>query len=424
MGSRSPFLLTCALVAAFGLFGQTVTTLIGTLRQISDDKAVIETDKKTVLTVVLGITTKYYKGSTAGAMITSGDFHPGDHLSIEATPDDKSVYRARSLSLIRPGTPSERAAAEKPVANQEFRPDDAATPVLRRGIPKNKPAHDADSRPGILAAEVNGVTRPPEPPKVDPNAAGVRVVDSENGRYIIPGSGDEVIDNAREAAFRYSETLPNFIVKQYTTRYGSESAKGGQISWRTYDTVTADVVSENGYETYRNVLIDGKPPKDDVEKTGAWSTGEYSNVLLDILATATHADFHGRRAATISNRAAWRYDFVIAKENSHWRINTTTDSYEPGYSGTIWFDRESSRALRIELEAQNMPATFKLDNVQSAVDYDFVEIGEGKFLLPVHAESLSCERGSNYCSRNVIDFRNYRKFTADTSITFGDDSPK
>jgi len=31
---------------------------------------------------------------------------------------------------------------------------------------------------------------------------------------------------------------------------------------------------------------------------------------------------------------------------------------------------------------------------------------------------LSCQRGASICSRNKIEFRNYRKFGAQTSITF------
>ena len=52
------------------------------------------------------------------------------------------------------------------------------------------------------------------------------------------------------------------------------------------------------------------------------------------------------------------------------------------------------------------------------MDYDYVFIGEIKCLLPVHSEALSCERGTSLCNRNVIEFRNYKKFTSDTSITF------
>jgi hypothetical protein len=70
------------------------------------------------------------------------------------------------------------------------------------------------------------------------------------------------------------------------------------------------------------------------------------------------------------------------------------------------------------MAAKNMPKAFPLDAVESALDYDYVLISDQKFLLPAHSETLSCTRGTSECSRNVIDFRNYRKFGADTSIKF------
>ena len=64
------------------------------------------------------------------------------------------------------------------------------------------------------------------------------------------------------------------MVKQYTTRYATTAARGGRTSWQAIDTVTADVVSEDGKESYKNVLVNGRAPREAVEKTGAWSTGE------------------------------------------------------------------------------------------------------------------------------------------------------
>jgi hypothetical protein len=102
-------------------------------------------------------------------------------------------------------------------------------------------------------------------------------------------------------------------------------------------------------------------------------------------------------------------------------VFSSGESYIPEFTGSIWIDKESYRVLRIELSAHSFPAAFPLDTVESATDYDFVLIGASKYLLPVHSEALSCVRGTGDCSRNVIDFRNYRKFSADTSITFEPD---
>jgi hypothetical protein len=414
-------------------------TIDGILRRISDDDIVVETDDKRIVTVALGITTKYYKAS--GAMIKAADLQPGDHMSIDATQDDHGYYHAKNVNQVKVGTAAERASASRlvdtsPVSSPASSaasspapqsppppdPNDPGPPALRRGVPQRSSASSGtitcnDTRPSIHAAEVNGVTRIPDAPRVDTNGGGT-------GRVIIPQGGDAVIYNARQAAFAFSETLPNFMVKQFTTRYQSEALHGGQTSWRAQDTVTAEVVSEDGKESYKNILVNGKPPTRGVENSGSWSTGEFSSVMLDVLSPGTRADFHNKRSTTIVNRAAYLFDFSVERQNSHWQVESLSGTYVPEYTGAIWIDKETSRVLRIELSAKNMPRTFALDTVESAVDYDYVQIGDGRFLLPVHSEVLSCGRATSECSRNVIDFRNYKKFSADTSVTFDDPADK
>ena len=257
---------------------------------------------------------------------------------------------------------------------------------------------------------MNGVTRVPDAPQVDPSSISARA----------PRLGDDddtVIAKAREAAYSFSETLPNYIVKQMTTRFATQAARGGKTSWQAMDNVTADVVSEGGKESYKNVLVNGKAPREAVERTGAWSTGEFASMLQDLFSDPTDADFHNKRPTTIVNRAAFRYDFTVEQPNSHWHVYAASESYTPGYTGAIWIDKASSRVLRIEMAARKIPVGFPLDTVESSVDYDYVLLGEGKFLLPVHSEALSCRRGTGECTRNVIDFRNYKKFGAETNIT-------
>ncbi len=423
---RRPGLLAiCLLLAPAIALAQ--TTLTGTLRRITDDNIVIQTDKSAV-TVGLGITTKFYKGSPSGPMIRSAELQPGDHVSIAATQDAQGVYHAQTISLLKAGTPTERAAASKSAEGKSAGadPDDSGPPQLRHGMPRPKPASnpDIDSRPGLRAEDTNGVTRLPAPPSQGSNKDDPTADAATPPRRAFPPSGDPEIDNAREAAFAYAQTLPNFIVKQVTTRYDSQTGRGGQTTWRAYDTITADVVSEEGKESYRNILENGHPPTRPIEDTGSWSSGEYSSVLLDVLSLASHAAFHDQKSTTIVNRSAWRYDYSVDHHNSHWHITSNTGTIEPDYIGSIWIDKETSRALRLELAGRNLPKTFELDTVESAIDYDFVTIGESRFLLPSHAEILSCERRNGYCSRNVIDFRDYRKFTADSSIKFDQDSPQ
>ena len=84
-------------------------------------------------------------------------------------------------------------------------------------------------------------------------------------------------------------------------------------------------------------------------------------------------------------------------------------------------DKETNRVLRIELEARALPALFPFDSVETAVDYDFVRLGDmGQYLVPVEADALVCVRGTPDCSRNHIEFRNYRKFGSQSDVTFNE----
>jgi hypothetical protein len=443
-----------------------VQTFDGTLRKISSIELVIESDEQLETTIALSNSTHYYlqasdaigRGSNAPSSTAKRvDFQPGDVISVDATQDDNSHYHASKVILVktalqaegttRPAKPSDTRSdsslggsnsdddrprlkrtapqdASNPPPNNSSSSsgpssNDSDQPTLKRSSrpsstsPDDFPQSASASRPSIHADDVGGVTRLPDAPVVDDRGGSVaRRTDRDE---------DPVIENAREAAFSFVETLPNYVVKQFTTRYGTEAARGGKTSWRAIDTVTADVVSEDGKESYKNILVNGKPPREAVEKTGAWSSGEYASLLQDILSTQTDADFHGQHATTIVGRAAYRYDLSVQKANSHWHVYAASESYSPEYTGSIWIDKQNYRVLRIELAAQKLPKSFLLDTVESAVDYDYVQIGDGKFLLPSHSEALSCVRGTSDCTRNVIDFRNYRKFGAETSITFETD---
>jgi len=369
--------------------------------------------------------------SSSGGSVAGDDDRPRLHRSPSNGSSDASSGRSAGDQPVNSGSTSTATASTQRPAPPD--PDDSGPPVLRRGKPTGESSASssgtpsaastsagaqssnvASARPTVTADEVNGVVRPPAPPQIARNS------DGTIARTSLPQetSGDPVIQRAREAAFQFTETLPNYVVKQYTTRYQTDAASKDHTSWQALDTISADVVSEKGVETYKNLQVNGKPTKESPEKTGSWSTGEFSSMLQDILHPATNADFFNKRSSTVANRAAWHYDYSVEQPNSHWTVQASAETYKPAYKGSIWIDKETFRVLRIEMQARNVPKSFPLDTVESVVDYDYVLIGQGKFLLPVHSESLSCVRGSSDCSRNTIDFRNYRKFEADTSITF------
>jgi hypothetical protein len=240
----------------------------------------------------------------------------------------------------------------------------------------------------------------------------------EDAVRIVQKKDEPLIRRAADAAMEFTETLPSYICAEMVTRSMSQSTPA---NFQAIDVVSMEVVYENGKEDYRNIQINGRKSVKKIEETGgAWSTGEFGTVLVDLFSPATAADFHFRRDSRTGGILAKMYDFEVDREHSHWSIHAGSQSYNPAYTGSVWIDPATSRVLRIEMEAKGMPANFPLDHVESATDYQYVRLGDAKqYLLPVHAETLSCERGTNYCSRNVIDFRNCHKYSGESTITFG-----
>jgi len=281
--------------------------------------------------------------------------------------------------------------------------DDSGPPSLRHGAPPSR-------RP----APVTSVEVKPDAPRPAPKPA-----DSapSNIAVLTHPDDDPVIEKTREVAAQFSGNLPNFFCQQVTTRYESDHPKQG---WTALDIVTADVAYENGRESYKNIKIGNKAVNkamEDIE--GTRSTGEFATVLEGLLDPASGATFRRTGSDTVHGRATWVYKFEIARERSRWRIEAPSQLYYPSFNGELWIDKQTSRVLRIEQSAQKMPLLFPFDTVETATDYDFVRLATtDPFLLPVDAEVLSCIRGTSTCARNRIEFRNYRKFGAESTVTF------
>ena len=221
------------------------------------------------------------------------------------------------------------------------------------------------------------------------------------------GEQEQLLRKAASVALDFTETLPNYVCEEVVTRYVSESTPA---NWRAQDIVTTEVVYEGGEEEYRNIAIGGAPAKKSmVEANGWWSTGEYGTNLIDLFKPGTAAQFHFLQDSHAGGVSARKYSFVVAHENSHWTVKFGSQSYVPGYTGNVWIDPATARVLRIEMDARSFPDGFETNHVESATDYEYVRLGESaQRLLPVHAEALSCRRGTVNCSRNTIDFRDYR----------------
>jgi hypothetical protein len=392
---------------------------------------IIGTNDGRTITASITSQTKWVKSGTS---IEAAQVAPRSTVHLEAVEDGESVLTAVQVELVKdpPVTAAEQASG--PVATPEKAitakttednnvipnptdlgrpPDDPNRPVLRRGKPQNRPAADEDSD------EVKPAVKTSSAAKANKNKDGDSldfVIDSEADHKKLSSGAPELISRTTEWAATFTNGLPNFVCQQTTTRYMQESRASG---WQPLDVLSAKVVYEDGKEDYKEIMVGGKrTSKSMLDLGGSTSTGEFASVLMSLFAPASRTQFGFYRSSTVGKTAAAIYDFKVALPDSNWTIRVGGQTLRPAYSGSVWIDRSTAEVRRIEMQADNVPKDFPMDSLQMAVDYDSVPLGTAKFLLPIHSENISCQRGTTLCSKNEIDFRDYHKYSGESTITF------
>ena len=393
--SRAALMLLTLAVVLPAQSRQPLSVFAGVVRSFTKDVLVIETADFRILDFRLSAGAK---ASRQGKDIRPADIRTGDQVRIEARQDEHGYLFAVRIDVTgaappAPAPPEEPEAPAVPATRAEPAPpprdpEDTGPPRLRRGIPERvKTARTRAAEPSPPANEVP--PPPPEPP-------------------------DPRIEKIRAETAEFTGTLPDYIVQQYTTSYLSETRKA---NWQAVGTIYAEVVYTKGKEEYRDLKFNNKPFRKPMEELPvSHSFGEFGTTLSNLLEPFTDARFRFRGDSRSAGRQAWLYDYEVERPRSRWTVRYGSHMCMPAYKGSLWIDKETARVLRIEMQARNLPDEFPLDHVEWVVEYDYIRLGANRFLLPVTAENLGCWRGTTKCSHNRIEFRNYRKFTAESFI--------
>lgn len=324
----------------------------GTLESLTNDGLVLKRLDGKTVHFVCTPDTEFYM--TSGP-VDAGDLQAGEEIEVEARKADGKLIALRvTRRTARAGTPE----------------DDPDRPVMRRG----KPAERAEA-----AA-----------PEADP-----------------------LWERAMEQAAEYGQFLPNFTCREEVRRYFAQSRKAS--AFRQLDTLTVDVAYVGGKEYYSNHRKGGRRSSAiEAEATGSWSFGEYGSTVQEVARNA--AKYKYVKDSTASGLEARLYQVDMAQKDSGWRVEYKGRVVFPHYKGSVWVDVNSARVLRIELESVSMPADFEIERTEWAVDFAYIALADDYFLLPLAASNLACWRYNSDCSRNDIEFQNYRQFSAESSV--------
>lgn len=225
----------------------------------------------------------------------------------------------------------------------------------------------------------------------------------------------KLVSELREYALNYDKNLPDFLCTHVTRRFYDPS---GLEYWLAADTVTAKLSYFQHKEEKKILFVNNKYQDIDWEKLGgASSTGEFGAMLREIFLPETQATFQWERWGTLRGKRNHVIRYMVEQPRSTWSIvYEKSQMVRPAYTGFIYAEADTGLVTRLVLNAIDIPASFPIQQAKTVLDYDYADINGATFLLPLRAEVRM--REGKLLIRNDIEFRNYRKFGADTSITF------
>jgi hypothetical protein len=230
--------------------------------------------------------------------------------------------------------------------------------------------------------------------------------------------GTELIEKARQYALSYTASLPDFLVTQMVHRFHDPR---NNERWVRLDTLTVRLSFFGRQEEYKLMEIDGKPTSVDYMNVGGpTSKGEFGRLLLYLFHPKMEAEFRWKGWTTVHKRRAALYTYKVDQAHTQYHVSYGSMVEGPNhivapYNGEVAVAPESGEILRVTQRAI-LPAGFPIRQSATTVEYSYADVGGRKYLLPVHAEvSMATAR---YKSRNDVDFKEYRKFQTETTITF------
>lgn len=246
---------------------------------------------------------------------------------------------------------------------------------------------------------------------------------SESGGLPEPSDAEkkEVLRQTREWALNYVKSLPDFLCLERTDRSVDPHYQAGtEGSWSHEDTVTEKLTFFDHQEKYDLYMHNDTAV---VNKTsdslgGARSTGEWASLLAEIFEPSTDTSFRWVAWKLVRGKLVYEYQYQVDKENSHETIShANTEKIVAGFRGSVFIEKGTNVVLRVTV-IPDIPPSFPVQDVNQIVDYDYQPIGTQKFLLPY--KSTVTMRDGQMGSKNDIQWLLYRKYSADTTLTFDD----
>ena len=220
-------------------------------------------------------------------------------------------------------------------------------------------------------------------------------------------------------AEQYVSNLPNFICLQVIEQY--QGNKKGE-RWKQGDTLSMRLAYSDRQERRTLERVNDKPVGD---RSKGWrhpmrTEGEFGTMLANVFSDASDASFDWNRWDTLEGRRVAVFDYKIDKEHSQTKLGDTyIHDITVASHGSVYGDPTTGEVFKMSSEITDMPSELQQREAHTEIAYDYVTIGASRYLVPAHVTVVM--KTNNSSLRNESEFRDYKKFEAESTLKFGTD---
>ncbi len=260
-----------------------------------------------------------------------------------------------------------------------------------------------------------------------------------NAQAEAAGGAPRTLEAIRKYALSYVQNLPEYTCVQVTSRtdtpepiiYGA-LGRTTVLNRPTHDVIEEELSFVGGKERYKVAKVNGFPADRATHEQlgGTVSEGEFGSLLKHIFDPDTGTSFRPAPPTKLGGRAMNVFAFSVPQTQGY----TVYDPDLKGeillaYEGSVYADAETNAVMRITMKCVDIPRETRLTAVELTLEYKPIQLSGREFILPSHFE-LHWRKRSNESMRQVweeatndVDFKLYRRFTAEATIDFTEKQP-
>jgi hypothetical protein len=230
------------------------------------------------------------------------------------------------------------------------------------------------------------------------------------------GTNAEFLIRAREAVKEYLAALPNFNADESSVLYTSPVVN--PPSWQASETLQSEVSLEGTRGTHRGIVRNGKPWPETFEHLPPAPRASIELTLLRFVIDPNCASLEFQKRAVEGGTPVVVYTITSPQDSCRqggW--GAPGERFYPAHKGEIAFAESDALVRRLELASVGYPKEYLCQFTQAREIWDYIQIGERRFLLPTEAQSLQSQA---QLTLSVTKYKNHRHFESFSNIQFTD----